>query len=216
MDVPRLGVVIQMSCILFHGPGARVEALNEAFRTGRLLVDPIGDDGLKVEGARQVVGLMLSTPVGSKKGIVVVGPMDRANWQAADVLLKTIEEFNSRVVQPILWAFDLGGVSATIRSRCIDRWCPQIEDVEEDDELVAAGYDLVFASIEGELWQIPEKVKTFKNREHELLGALVDALRMNLDKKPYQELWSRLRDVAMHRNPTQVEILAALLPPVEK
>ena len=158
-----------------------------------MLEDPIGEDGLKVDDARRVVELLMSTPVGSAKGVVVIGPMDLANWKSADVLLKTIEEFDDRVVVPVLW------------------WCPRNEDAEEDDELVAAGYDLVHAAVSGELWQVPGLVKQFKGREHELLGAAVDALQEEMADEGHRKLWGRLRGVSMHRNPTPIEITVALL-----
>lgn len=200
-----------MSCLLFHGPGARVEALDEGFRSGRLLDDPFGSEGLKVEDARRVVELLMSTPVGSEKGVVIVGPMDLANWKASDVLLKSIEEFHERV-KPILWAHDLGGVSDTIRSRCLERWCPLNEEAEEDDALVAAGYDIVYASLHRELWRIPEIVKQYKGREEELLGAATNALLEEMSEEQSRRLWARIRDVSQYKNPSPNEVVAAFLP----
>lgn len=197
-----------MSCLLFHGPGARVDALSWAYQSGRLLEDPIGDTGLKVDDARKVVELLMSTPVGSEKGVLVVGPMDSANRKSSDVLLKSIEEYNAQVVEPILWAYDLGGVSKTIRSRCIDRWCPKNEEADPDDELVAAGYDLVYASLEGESWRVPSIVKKYKGREGDLMRSIVDALQ---DGKRHRELWQRLRKVALDPNPTALGIIVALM-----
>jgi len=184
-----------------------------------LLESPIGDDGLKVEGARHAVSLLNSIPIGSEKGVVIVGPMDLANYKASDVLLKCIEEFDDEHLQPILWAHDFGGVSETIRSRCLDFWAP-LDDVdgEDDDFLVSAGWDLLNAVLNDDLWQIPGVLDRFKGKkgwEHDLLAYLVEALSQDLltsdDPEPRLKLWRRLREAARHRNPTSIEIIAALL-----
>ena len=98
------------SCILFHGPGARQAAEAEAAKIGRLVAPPLGDDGLKVDEAREVVELLMTTPVGDKLGVVIVGPMDEAAAKSCDTLLKTLEEFKGGLIRPILWAHDLSGV----------------------------------------------------------------------------------------------------------
>lgn len=204
------------SCLLYHGPGARLAALEESARVGRLLLPPLGDKGLKVDEARQLVGMLLSVPVGNQKGVVVVGPMDHSDFKSSDVLLKSIEEFDSRFIQPILWAHDLGGVTETIRSRCLDRWAPDVEVVEDNDGLVALGYDLIHFSLTGEWSRIPTLVKGYLKEEDthggDLLRSIADALRGQLHEEPSQRLWRQVRAVAMHRNPTAIEIIAALLP----
>lgn len=200
-----------MSCLLFHGPGAQEYALEEAHCAGRLLSPPLGEDGLKVEDARNAVQLLMSTPVGSRKGVVVLGPMDLANWKASDVLLKSIEEFNNKIVQPILWAWDIGGVSGTIRSRCLDRWCPKAYEQDDDDEILAAGFDLMDYSQEGEVWRIPGLVKKFAGKESELVGALSEALSGGMHEESIRDLWVRLRSVARHRKILPVEIVSVLV-----
>ena len=207
------------SCILYHGPGAEEAAADEAHLLGRLLAPPFGAEGLKVEEAREFVALLGSVPIGTEKGVVIAGPVDLANYKAADVLLKSIEEFNSRFLQPILWAHDLGGVSPTIQSRCLARWAPPSADVPEDDELVAVGYDLIQASLEGEIWRIPTLIKDFlkdhKNGEHDILRSAADALHAQLDEPQHRALWRQLRKAARHRNPTVIEVTVAFLPPLK-
>tara|TARA_Y100000310_G_scaffold194428_1_gene194393 strand:+ start:324 stop:932 length:609 start_codon:yes stop_codon:yes gene_type:complete len=199
-----------LSCVLFHGPNARQEALNEAYRAGRLVAPPIGDDGLKIAEVRAAVDLLLSTPVGMDTGVVVIGPMDRtASVKASDGLLKLVEE-HPDVVQPILWAFDIGGVSPTIRSRCLDRWCPAVEGME-DEELEGDGRALVRAALEGNLWQIPGLVKAHDKKLGDLLGIAADAILADWTAES-MVLWERVRVVAMHRNPTPIEVVSAFLP----
>jgi len=199
------------SCTLFHGPGARSAALEVAYRSGRLLESPIGDEGLKVEEARRAVSLLQSVPVGTELGVVVVGPMDQANPKASDVILKTIEEFHADYVRPILWAEDLGGVVPTIRSRCLAKWAPPTEE-EEDETLTQAGWDLVSASIEGALWRLPALISDFKGKELKLLQAVSDVLYMQAGDPVSRHLWESVRRVAQHRNPTPIEVLSAFLP----
>ncbi len=199
-----------MSTILFHGPSARQEALNEAYRSGRLVAPPIGDDGLKIAEVRAAVDLLLSTPVGMETGSVVIGPMDRiTSAKSSDGLLKLIEE-HPDVVQPILWAFDLGGVSPTIRSRCLDRWCPRVEGFE-DEELEGDGRALVRASLDGNLWLIPGLVKAHDKKLGDLLGVAAEAIFADWSTEG-MVLWGRVRRVAMHKNPTPIEVVAAFLP----
>ena len=113
--------------ILFHGPLARGEAVAHAAQLGRLVSEPIGDDGLKVADSRLIVILSEDAGVGDKLPVVIVGPLDRATPEAGDALLKTLEDLTDAPLQIVLWADYLGGVIGTIRSRSLDRWCPPDE-----------------------------------------------------------------------------------------
>lgn len=110
--------------ILFHGPQARGAAVTHARSIGRLLLDPLGDEGLKVAEARAVVDLAGTSGVGDQPPSVVLGPLDRATPSAGDALLKTLEDLSTAPLQIVLWADFLGGVSLTLRSRSLPRWCP--------------------------------------------------------------------------------------------
>lgn len=199
------------SCILFHGPGAREAALGEVPSIGRLVAPPYGDEGLKTAEAREVVSSLLSPPVGMEAGVVVVGPMDLAWPKASDVLLKRIEEFNPEVVTPILWANDLGGVSPTIRSRCLERWSPSLEGGEDDEEVVTAAWELVEAVTLNETYRVASALFRVKGKEVDLLNAIGGVLSTDLEDPKKRALWSRLCRVTRWRNPTQIEIAAALL-----
>lgn len=113
--------------ILFHGPLARSAAVAHAQEAGRMIADPIGDDGLKVDDSRLIVGLAGNAGVGDKQPVVIIGPLDRATPEAADALLKTLEDLAEGSLVILLWADYLGGVIGTIRSRTLDRWCPPDE-----------------------------------------------------------------------------------------
>ena len=200
------------SCLLFHGPGAKAAAMQKAVSAGRLLAPPFGEDGLKTDDAREVVELLFSTPLGMDIGVIVVGPMDEANLKASDVLLKRIEEFRGDLILPILWAHDLGGVTPTIRSRCLEHWSPATA-AEADEALLQAGRDLVSASLSGDYWRIAEMwgSDALKGKEIELLPVMAGVVSEHLDQEANRLLWERIRKVARWRNPVPMEVFAALV-----
>ena len=200
------------SCLLLHGPGARQAALDEANRLGRLVAPPFGDEGLKVADAREIVLLLLNTPVGNDLGVVIVGPVDEAWPKASDVLLKRLEEFPGEVVRPVLWANDIGGVSPTVRSRCIDRWVPgSLDDEEVDDALVDGVHALVAATLDGDWYRVPGLLRDLKGKEQQVLDLAAGALADNPHPDCFA-LWERLRQAARWYNPTWNEVLVAFLP----
>ena len=198
------------SCLLYHGPEARNSAIREANRIGKLVSDPIGDDGLKVDDARTVVGLLLSVPVGEQTGVLVVGPMDEANPKASDTLLKSIEEFSGDYVIPILWANDLGAVSLTIRSRCIEKWSGG-QTVMDDDPIVSAAMSIVEAALSNDILTVASIVRSHDKREIELMSSLSEVLSNMLDNHECRAMWSRLRVVSLLRNPFTTEIFLAIM-----
>jgi len=201
------------SCILFHGPGARDGALQKVEAVGHLLAPPYGEEGLKVDEAREIVLHLLNVSLRPGLGVILAGPMDEANPKAADVLLKSIEEFDGEVVLPLLWAHDLGGVSVTIRSRCLDVWCPgTVAQTEEDDLITGIAWDLVAKAQEGNVHDLPGILRDIKDKDSpKLLGALSEVLSTQTDDPRVRDLWGRLRKVARWNNPKPVEILSALM-----
>lgn len=207
------------SCLLFHGPGARQAALDEAGRQGILMHEPFGDEGLKVEEAREFVSLLLSPVPGSERGVVVAGPMDQTKGlKSEDAMLKGIEQFSDYVL-PILWAFDLGGVKPTIRSRCLSVWAPATGHEEVDEEVEAVARELLSASIGGYYEKIPGLVAKVgkkgskSGREQKLLAEVVEAMTAMKDDPKVASLWERVREVARWRNPTPIEIISAFVGP---
>jgi hypothetical protein len=172
-----------------------------------MIHDPFGDNGLKVAESREVVELMNNPPIGDGIGVVVVGPMDRANNASADILLKSIEEFDSDVVRPVLWAHDEMGTLGTIRSRCLRQWCPGV--VEYDIELVEDMRSLVNSSLSGDTVAVVEKLKE-KDPRTALEAAAVVLAQRGIDDTT-KELWAQVRKVLRYRNPTFTETLSAFL-----
>ena len=209
-----------ISCRLYHGPGARQAALDAANRLGRLLHEPFGDEGLKVDEAREFVELMQSPPLGEDSGVVLAGPMNHAAPKSSDVLLKSIEE-PPPYVHPVLWATDLGGVSATIQSRCLHIWCPSNGQDPGDEEVEEVARQLLTDVLAERYWQVPilvAKVKGIpdkkRGREPELVAEVVEAMSVRMGEPKVRALWERVRELATWQNPTQIEIIAAFLPEV--
>lgn len=115
-----------MTVHLFHGPGAKEQASNLAPKCGRILY--IQEDAkLNVQSARDVVDLLSSPPLGNQKGVVVLGPVDKSNPKALDVLLKTLEELDSSLFEVFMWADELSAVRPTIRSRSTPVYVPGLQ-----------------------------------------------------------------------------------------
>ena len=205
------------SALLFHGPGACAAAKAEASRIGRLVAPPFGADGLRTDDAREIVNLMLSTPVGEELGVIVIGPIDEANPKAGDVLLKRLEEFNDIVVQPVLWAHDLGGVAPTIRSRCLERWVSGAKESEDEDEFVIqSAWALVDAALARDYGLLQETIKPLTGKKFTgcgrgLLLGIADALQTDFQDPHRRALWESVRPITRWKNPTMTEIVAALV-----
>lgn len=197
------------SSFLFYGPGAEKSALEKASELGQLIAPPFGSEGLKVDEARQVVNLLCSPPLADKIGIVLIGPMDRANDKSADVLLKNIEEFDSNAVWPILWANDLGSIRPTILSRCITRWCPLpgVFEEEPEPELLESVQQILKAIEENEIVDVVSAVKEHKSN----IPGLITALAFVLCQTEKVHIWNAIRPLTQFTDPTQNELLVALI-----
>lgn len=113
-----------MTPFLFHGPSSRDRAVQKSEECSRPISDPVGDRGLKVDDARSIVDLANNGGVGDLPPSVVVGPIDAATPEAADALLKTLEDLSEAPLKIVLWADHLTEVVPTIRSRTREVWCP--------------------------------------------------------------------------------------------
>jgi hypothetical protein len=203
------------SAILFHGPGAESAAHTAAKLHG--LVVPFGASGeaLKKDDARELVALLTQTPVGSRAWAVAVGPLDEISPAVADVLLKTLEDFNPAGIRPFLWAWDLGGVIPTIRSRCLQEFVPG-----EDERIVSSrtqAEKLVSAYIQKNWTDLVTELKESKGDEEFVLLATVEVLQSRLGEEPIKEdllrLWGSLRNVFMTREApfTPARVLSAFM-----
>lgn len=132
--------------MLFHGPMARDNALYRAQSLGRMISEPIGDKGLKVDDARSIVYISQSSGVGDKPPCVVIGPIDKATPEAADALLKTLEDLAEGPLKITLWAENLNGVIGTIRSRTLPKWCPPSKTyISQTDYMIPTAKNLLKA-----------------------------------------------------------------------
>lgn len=203
------------SCLIFHGPMAKDTAIRKALEVGHLMAPPFGGDGgLSTEEAREMVVQLLNTPLRSGLGVVIAGPMDGVkSKKASDVLLKSIEEFDDKVVLPILWANDLGEVASTIRSRCLDIWCPgKVISTEEDDDLMRIAWEFVTQVQEGDVTGIAKAAKSVKDENSsKLLIALAEVLASQIQEPKVQMIWMNLRRIAGYERPKPAEILTVLL-----
>lgn len=196
------------SPMLFHGPSARDAAMAIVPRLGRLIAPPFGEQGLKIAESREIVDLMESAAVGDQPGVVVMGPMDRATRASQDVLLKNIEEFDDRLVRPVLWARDEAAVISTIRSRCLRTWCPGT--IELDEDATETGRLIVDCVLARDVAGIIEHMKDANSRA--ILEAAAYELSLRGIDDRTADLWGRLREVLRFKTPSWTEAVAAFLP----
>jgi len=174
---------------------------------GRLLHEPFGESGLKIAESREVIELMNSTSVGDQAGVVVLGPMDRAQRSAQDVLLKSIEEFDGEGTRPVLWAFDETEVLPTIRSRCLRQWCPGA--IVQDETVVETARSTVTLALHRD---VPGLIEILKDADpREVLEAVAQVLAEREFDEDTRDLWEQIREVLRFKNPTDTEVLTAFL-----
>lgn len=203
------------SAILFHGPGSEAVVHDAAKKFGRVI--PFGDPGsiLKKDEARELVSLLTQTPLGTQKWCVVIGPLDEVRAETADVLLKTLEEFDPEGVRPFLWARDLGSVIPTIRSRCLQQFCVGVDERvamrrPEADKLLSSYIQKDWSAIVSEL-------KESKGDEEFVLLAIVEAIQERLSDVNLQAdlflLWGGIRELFSTREAplTPARVLSVFL-----
>ncbi len=115
---------------LYVGPGARGATLAQAavdlkgapdgHPDARLEIAETGDVG--IDRIRDLILWARYGPVRSARKVVVIGPAERLTREAANALLKLLEEIPPHL-QAILFAEALDRVLPTVRSRCALRWC---------------------------------------------------------------------------------------------
>ena len=179
------------------------------------------ENGLGVDETREIVYLLGSGVVGAQLGVVLMGPLDVMKSEAAaDVLLKTLEEYNPDAVLPVMWAMDAGNVRSTIRSRCLEVWCPHGADPYLGLEDQALG--LCRAALTREWSSIIETLKDWEKTETDTTkraenrrmllsacaGVLSEATKRGLGWRP---LWLSIRKTLQYKNISKGELLSALL-----
>jgi hypothetical protein len=133
--------------------------------------------------------------------------MDRATRSSQDVLLKNLEEFDDAIIRPVLWAIDQADVVSTIRSRCLQQWCPG-PDLYDEDTLYQAR-SVVDCSLVGDTAGLVEAVKDREPRP--LLEAAARVLAERGIDDDTAALWGRVREALKFKLPSANEALAAFL-----
>lgn len=116
---------------LYVGPGARAAALAQA--ASELGGSPAGHPDawwgvaeageLGIDRVRELILWARYGPVRAARKVAVIGPAERLTREAANALLKLLEEMPPHL-GAILFAEALDRVLPTVRSRCALGWCP--------------------------------------------------------------------------------------------
>lgn len=180
------------------------------------MVDPLGDDGINIDTAREIVEVLGSAPLGDDIGVIVVGPMDLpASTAALDAMLKFLEEYDDRFLRVILWARDIEDVRPTIRSRCIERWCPGFGTGGVEVTYIRTAKRLCEAALRRRTATVIEILKENKGFESEMLQASARVLHEETGWPEHARLllWASLREALEKRSPTanHFETIAAYM-----
>lgn len=185
----------------------------EAAQWGRI-VGVFGSlqEGLNIDQMRQASATLAQTPIGDRVCSVVIGPLDSLSVEGIlDVLLKTLEEGTSRV-RGFLWALDEGQVSATIRSRCLEVWCPG--EIRHPKEVTEAAKAILSALIKGSSFGILDAVESFRPSWKDLGVDLTQALVEQVCKQDLRSdpIWiQKIRPLCLQRSLSCDEFAAGLL-----
>jgi len=170
---------------IHHGTG--VEAyLSELLETKKLVVPEYKN--LNVASVKDLVSNYSKVwPV--RDGVIVAGALDQVrSTEILDILLKSIEDPIPNAPELILWAYDLGSVPKTIRSRCGEKYHYQYETqnvhYKDAERLLKALKDKDILSLTLILKNVPKSdVGAFINGfmevllDHNLVGFYEDNLR---------------------------------------
>jgi len=199
-----------LSALLFHGPGAMEEAIDAVGKYGLLMGDPVGEEGLKTEHVREIVAKLQAPSPGSKRGVMVIGPVDNIPAKAADALLKTLEEVTPNRPLPILWANDAGVVIPTIRSRCLMTWCPAGADPDLPFFDTAAA--LCRAALQRNWGTVVDLITSNKGDEEALLMATASVLSQSEgDARQWLPMWLSIREALKSTHRSKTEVVSAFL-----
>jgi hypothetical protein len=143
-----------------------------------------------------------------------VGPLDQATPEAADALLKTLEDLTEAPLRIILWTDYLSGVIPTIRSRTRAVWCPPgptyLAPFSYMNEEAAS---LCEAVLDADHLKVMKHLSEAGKDWPDLLQALCGPLSGHLETKRAIETWVRIRKVLDGKGSYMVAV-DALLPEV--
>ncbi len=158
--------------MLFIHHGSGVERALADLMEGKTLVKPPYVD-LKTEAVKELVEVY-SQVWPQENPLLVAGPLDEANPQTLDILLKRIEEPFPNSPELILWARDYGSVPDTIRSRCGERFHYQ---PQPQHPLYEDAKTLSKALLDGNLVLVSDCLKKIERGQYRaFLEAYVDVL----------------------------------------
>lgn len=193
-----------MSSILFYGHSAKAKAVEHAQNKGRLLAEPF-EPPIKVDTAREIVRLASAPPIGSKKGMIIIG-LDKASDKVMDTFLKTLEDHDSDKLDVCVWVSDIGSVIPTVKSRCFHIWCNAEheedkipENLDECEQFLRDLKKEYLAECIGTILKTKSSVDTF-------LKGITYCLAKNKD----MEMWQRIRPLYSLNRPTKLELACAL------
>lgn len=169
--------------MLFIHHGSGVERALADLMEGKTLIKPPYKD-LKTDQVKELVE-MYSQVWPQDNPLLVAGPLDEANPQTLDILLKRIEEPFPNSPELILWARDYGSVPETIRSRCGERFHYQ---PQPQHPLYESARTLYMALKDSNLVQVSDCLKKIdKGQYRAFLEAYVDVLVVEGDVSLYDK-----------------------------
>lgn len=156
--------------IIHHGLGV-TQGLSEYIEDNGLKQVKPAYEKLNADGVRNLVAdLKQIYPI--NKPCLIAGPLDDADFKVLDTLLKIIEEPIPNTPELILWAYDLGSVPLTIRSRCGEKYWFGV-DVEH--KCLSKAKSLIDALIEKDYQEVLSVVKSLGDlSERDLIEALCE------------------------------------------
>lgn len=112
------------------------------------------------------------------KPCLIAGPLDEADPSNLDTLLKIVEEPLPNTPTLILWAYDLGSVPFTIRSRCGEKYW---FGVEQDHPLLKKANEFLnFIFFKRDLLEANSIIKSIeKGKERDFIEACCESLIKN-------------------------------------
>jgi len=172
--------------MLFIHHGSGVERALSELMEGKTLIRPPYKD-LKTEQVKELVNIY-SQIWPQDNPLLVAGPLDEANPQTLDILLKRIEEPFPNAPELILWAKDYGSVPPTIRSRCGEKYHyqpqPQHSLYEEAERLYVALKEDNYVQVSDSLRKVAKgQHRAFLEAYVEVLVEEKDLERYDLDLK---------------------------------
>ncbi len=204
-----------MTALLFHGPASLEQAKQQQKQLGYVASPPLGEAGLKVDQARELVQLVSMPSIGDTVGSVIVGPMDLASPSASDKLLKTLESLEADQVQPLLWAKDLANVRSTVVSRCEQVWCNGSDTAEVPDSVVHLAFDIVKAAIARDVPRViellSEGVKDVDIAQLAQQMSMAVSVEMRNPGPQAFRVWYALREILKSTRVYKGDLLLALL-----